>query len=108
MDSELPSKSAGPLISEVLMGGGEAGMLGVCLAELAEDREWHSLLGRPHRQQPPCLPALGCRAECFHLNPTSPIQRGGGTEAWEGDSSGPSALGALPPGTDERAPEGKG
>ena len=55
MDSELPSKSAGPLISEVLMGGGEAGMLGVCLAELAEDREWHSLLGRPHRQQPPCL-----------------------------------------------------
>ena len=32
MDSELPSKSAGPLISEVLMGGGEAGRLGVCLA----------------------------------------------------------------------------
>lgn len=37
-------------------------MLGVCLAELAEGRGWHSLLGRPHRQQPPCLPALRCRA----------------------------------------------
>ena len=83
-------------------------MLGVCLAELAAGRGWQSLLGRPPRQQPPCLPALRCRAECFHLNPTSPIQRAAGTEAWEGDSSGQSALGALPPGTNERAPEGKG
>lgn len=82
-------------------------MLGVCLTELVEDREWHSLPGRPHRQQPPCLPALGCRAECFHLNPTYPIQRGAGTEAWEADSLGLSALGALPPGTDERAPRVK-
>lgn len=62
----------------------------------------------PQATLPPCLPALRYRAECFHLNPTSLIQRGAGTEAWEGDSSGPSALGALPPGTDERAPEGKG